>query len=150
MDINSIFPIVIAAAIIGFIILGFVMGASKGGSKRGRGGKSVDKVAIQHKWSEIESIMNSGNAIHLTSAVMDADKVFDLALKGITGKDGSFADRLKAAEKRFSSYNIYQDIWEAHKLRNRIAHEVHAEIPALQSREALERFRKGLRDLRVL
>ena len=51
--------------------------------------------------------------------VLEADKVLDLALT-MLGVEGSLGEKLKIVGPRFSHID---DIWKAHKLRNRIAHE---------------------------
>lgn len=112
---------------------------------------SLDKTMIRNKWAEIEGLSRSGNISGINSAVMDADKLFDHVLKCLTGiTQGTMADRLKASKERFSDYSIYQDVWEAHKVRNRLAHEINSEVLSLESKKALDKFKKGLKDLKVL
>ena len=62
----------------------------------------------------------------------------------------TMGERLKIAQKRFSRYDIYQDVWEAHKLRNRVVHEVDNELLHHDAKKAIDYFRRGLRDLGIL
>ncbi len=93
-----------------------------GGLKKKSGVSSSQKQAINKKRSEIEELASSDNMIELKHAVMEADKLVDKILK-LKGYGGStFADRLKASEQ-YTDRKVYQDLWDGHKVRNRIAHD---------------------------
>lgn len=78
-------------------------------------------------------------------ALMEADKLFDHAMKDL-GYTGTFVDKFKKAQTLiFNS----QQIWNAHKLRNRIAHEAGFQPQKEQVQFALNSFRRGLMDLGV-
>lgn len=144
---DFLLPVLIA--ILGIALIFYLFIAGNGTSTVKRSG--LDKITIRKKWEEIEKSIASGNTSYLNSAVMEADKLFDYVLKGVTGnKQGTMGDRLKMAQKRFSDYSIYQGVWEAHKVRNRLAHEINAEIMSLESKRAVEKFKKGLKDLKIL
>lgn len=81
-----------------------------------------------------------------SGAVMDADKLLAHALERL-GYPGSMADKLKRAQPRFSDV---QALWGAHKLRNRIAHEVSVTVTSDDARRALRAFERALRDLQLL
>ena len=57
------------------------------------------------------------------------------------------AERLSSAKARFSEYN---DIWYAHKLRNRIVHDINDEIQSYEIKKAINIYEKALKDLKVL
>lgn len=78
-------------------------------------------------------------------ALIEADKLLDFALKR-KGYQGSLGDKLRAAEKLFSSIDA---VWEAHKLRNRAAHEVGFVLTENQARSAVSSIKKGLVDLGI-
>ena len=75
-------------------------------------------------------------------AILDADKILDYALAK-KGFEGHLGEKLKKAGSRFSDLN---GLWSAHKLRNRIAHEI-GDIPVGEAKRALAQFKKGLNDL---
>lgn len=78
-----------------------------------------------------------------SKAILDADKILDKTLE-IMGYQGSVAEKLKKAKTRFSNNNA---VWRAHKLRNKIAHELDF-IPRDEDVDlALRDIRKGLYDL---
>lgn len=67
-------------------------------------------------WEEIE-------AMEPKMAVIEADKVVDVVLKraGVPGE--TMAERLRKVQKQIQR-PIYSGMWEAHKMRNRLVHEV--------------------------
>ena len=73
-----------------------------------------DKIYFQKHW---EVILKENDGRH---QIVFADKLLDqmLARKGMIG---SLGDKLKKRAKTFSKIN---DLWHAHRLRNKIAHEV--------------------------
>ncbi|MDA1061107.1 MAG: hypothetical protein O3B47_04935 [bacterium] len=97
---------------------------------------SGDQKYIKSHWSRIV------NGDDLKHSVMDADKLLDYALKA-KGFEGSLGEKLKLAGPRFSDLN---GIWSAHKLRNRIAHEM-GDISKGDGERALKSFRRALHDL---
>ncbi len=93
-----------------------------GGLKKKSGFSNEDKQAINKKRSEIEDLTKSENVIELKHAVMESDKLVDKVLRLKGYGDGTFADRLKKAEQ-YMDRKVYQDLWDGHKVRNRIAHD---------------------------
>ncbi len=79
---------------------------------------------------------------HPKQGILDADKLLDYALdrKGFVGTLG---EKLKKAGPRFSNLN---DVWNAHKLRNKVAHEF-GEIGIDDAKRALMQFKRALNDL---
>jgi len=121
----------------------------------------LDRNKVKGKWTEIEKLISDGGTSNLRTAVIEADKLFDYVLKWLVGSKShwdkkkkmrgeTMGERLKIAQKRFSRYDIYQDVWEAHKLRNRVVHEVDNELLHHDAKKAIDYFRRGLRDLGVL
>ena len=77
--------------------------------------------------------------------VLETEKILDAALT-VLGFSGSFGDKLKKAGPRFTNV---QSIWDAHKLRNRIAHEAGFGISDAEAKRATDAFARGLRDVGV-
>lgn len=78
-------------------------------------------------------------------ALIEADKLLDFVLKK-RGYTGSLADKMKSAEKVFSHAD---DLWRAHKLRNRSVHEIGFEISEQQARRAISFYKQALWDLGI-
>jgi hypothetical protein len=77
-------------------------------------------------------------------AIMDADKILDYVLTR-HGFHGSLGEKLKSAAHKFSDLN---GVWNAHKLRNKLAHELE-EADEKEVKRALKQFRRALKDLGV-
>lgn len=140
--------IILAVALLfGLLMLFFIFRTSTGSKSKG-----LNKIFVQERWKEIELYMSQGGPANFQSAVIEADKLFDYVLKSVVGdnNDQNMADRLKLSQKKFSSWEVYQGIWSAHKVRNRSAHEMDHELNSAVARNAIEQFKKGLRDLRLL
>ena len=87
--------------------------------KRSRGGlNDADKRQYLDMWSRIK---NDSDVRH---AIMDADKLLDKLLTH-KGYSGSLGEKLKKSGSLFSDLN---GVWAAHKLRNRLAHELDAQV----------------------
>jgi len=123
--------IVILVVLAGFF-LWFVWWKSKA-----RGLTAGQKEEVWNHWHRALAIAD------LHRRVMEGDKVLDHALQ-LSGFAGSMADKLRKAGPRFSSI---QAVWDAHKLRNRIAHEVDFPLSEKEASRAMAAFEKGLRDL---
>lgn len=82
---------------------------------------------------------------HPHKALIEADKLLDFALR-VRGYEGSLGEKLKKAGGEFSRID---DVWEAHKLRNRLAHEVGFKLSPQVVKVALAKFRTALADLGV-
>ncbi|HVE80677.1 MAG TPA: hypothetical protein VNA68_00850 [Candidatus Dormibacteraeota bacterium] len=139
--------IVLAVAILLFAVI-TVRTPAKSVKKRGRAGQvgHVDRALVASRWQTITELAK-GNGNDIRHAVMEADKLLDYVMKqqGYAGQ--TMADRLKIAQKNLKNRNA---VWEAHKLRNVLVHEVGFDLVPTQAREALQGFEGGLKDLEAL
>jgi len=94
-------------------------------------------VQLKREWSHVAGLPDP------TRRVLEAEKVLDHAFT-LLGYKGSFADKLKKAERVLSNY---QPLWDAHKLRNRIAHEPGFSISEQDAKRAVAQFEKALKAL---
>ncbi len=99
-----------------------------------------DKTFFSNQWRKILSEKNQ------QVAIMEADKILDLVLRK-KGYKGPLGAKLKKHGKLFSDLD---GIWKAHKLRNRIAHEINISLTPREFRAALNSFQKALNDLKAL
>ena len=74
---------------------------------------------------------------------MEADKLMSHVLKA-NGFEGNVGEQLKDAKLLFTSLD---NVWTAHKLRNKIAHEVTHETSLKEYKNALSYFKQALQDL---
>ena len=76
---------------------------------------------LHPRWEHIQSLLEAATPSQWREAIIEADIMLDdvLARQGYTG-DG-VGEKLKSAEK--GDFATLQNAWEAHKVRNQIAHE---------------------------
>jgi len=82
-------------------------------------------------------------------SVSEADKLIDAAFLTMGFSGQSMGERLKASEKWFPA-DLYQEIWQAHKLRNTLAHEVGVVASQSEAKQAVGSIRKALYHLKIL
>lgn len=110
----------------------------------GKRGYTFDKQAYQAKFLEIENKFKKENPASYVTTVINADKLLDKAMMemGLPGK--TMGERLKKNGDKFSHLN---GVWQAHKLRNAIAHESDVEVSYKRAYNALSIYKQALKDL---
>lgn len=109
-----------------------------------KGVKNLNVEYYRAKCLTIEHQLKKDEPSSYHLAVLNADKLVDQAMRerGIGGQ--TMGERMKNSASMFSDLNGF---WNAHKLRNRIAHEPDARVAYDEARLALMNFRKALKDL---
>ncbi|MCX6786301.1 MAG: hypothetical protein NTU85_00570 [Candidatus Kaiserbacteria bacterium] len=76
---------------------------------------------ISPRWQHIESLASGASASEWREAIIEADIMLDdlLTQRGFIGE--GVGEKLKSVEP--ADFSTLQDAWEAHKVRNQIAHE---------------------------
>ncbi|HMO78900.1 MAG TPA: hypothetical protein PJ997_02355 [Candidatus Paceibacterota bacterium] len=72
------------------------------------------------RWSNIQTLINSHNVNDWRQAIIEADIILEEMLDRMGYKGDSIGEKLKQVEK--SDFLTLDSAWEAHKIRNRIAH----------------------------
>jgi len=72
---------------------------------------------------ELTSLWSNIETMEPKLAVIEADKLADMVLRKAGVRGESMADRLRAVEKTIDR-SVYQRMWEAHKVRNELVHEI--------------------------
>lgn len=109
---------------------------------------SSDRQTVRDSWLKIEEQVSFGKPSNYRSAVIDADKLVDFVLRKIYPADEAMGERLKNAKVKFVNYyEIYDGLWFAHKVRNEIVHNVNFELPSVEVRSILDKFKAGLERL---
>lgn len=112
-------------------------------SSSGRKSAAIDKQFVRQEWDKIAA-MGSKPDHSARYAVIEADKLLDYVLQQRGYRGETMGERLKAATADFS---FSDDVWSAHKLRNKLVHEANYEIDSRLVRKSLEQFRQGLKDM---
>ena len=110
----------------------------------GKRGYTFNKQAYQTRFLEIENKLKQENPASYVTTVINGDKLLDKAMMemGVPGK--TMGDRLKKCGDKFTNLN---GVWQAHKLRNAIAHETDIEVSYRRAFNALQIYKQALKDL---
>lgn len=105
------------------------------------------KEEASKRWQVIKDKLEAEDESNYKMAVIEADKVFDELLKeaGYPGED--MGTRLKQVTKDQLS-NI-DEVWQAHKVRNRIAHEPYYQLNKRDAKRAVEIYKRATEDLKT-
>ncbi|KPJ85493.1 hypothetical protein AMJ57_02830 [Parcubacteria bacterium SG8_24] len=106
--------------------------------------EAADRDTMRRRWVEIEDLMRQPGEMPPRMAVLEADKLLDYALKSLAMPGETLGERLKFAQYR---YPQLKEVWWAHKIRNRLAHESTFRLERRLARRALRTFRKALETL---
>lgn len=109
--------------------------------------EGMDRAAIKARWDEIERMVSAGGEMNLKLAVMEADKLLDHALKAMAMAGTTLGERLKFAAYR---YPRIRNVWNAHRLRNQLAHESSFYLDPGMAKRAVRDFKDALRTLNLL
>ena len=133
---TSMIVFLVAVLIVGIFIF-IAIGLNKGHTY------NFDKQAYQAAILNIEHSIRRDSP-DFSAAVIKGDKLLDKAMCELGIRGNTMGERLKTADKRFSKIN---QVWNAHKMRNAIAHEVDFEITYQQATHAIEVYKQALKDL---
>lgn len=95
---------------------------------------SADRNKLRKLWDHVESMSDPA------STVLEAEKVLHTCFT-MRGWKGTFGECLK---RNGSSIVNLQPLWDAHKLRNRIAHEPGIFVSKKEADHAVQTFRRTL------
>jgi len=98
-----------------------------------------DRSYLRSHWQNVEALAKTNPA----SAIIEADKLLDYALDK-SGAKGTLGDKLKQSGSKLSDLN---GVWSAHKLRNKLAHEIDHKPSKFAVMVAVKVFKKALNDL---
>jgi hypothetical protein len=101
------------------------------------------------RWEHIQSLAEGTQASGWREAIIEADIMLDdiLAQQGYTG-DG-VGEKLKSADPE--RFRTLQDAWEAHKVRNQIAHEGSAfKLSDTIARRTIARYESVFHEFKVV
>jgi len=83
--------------------------------------KTVVADYARDRWAKVIAHVNSENPGDWKLAILEADIILDEMLDKQGYHGDSIGDKMKKVEK--SDFNTIENAWEAHKIRNQIAHE---------------------------
>lgn len=81
----------------------------------------MSETVVNQRWANVIEHINSEKPSDWKVAILEADIILDEMLDRMGYKGDSIGDKLKNVEP--SDFLTLDDAWEAHKVRNRIAHQ---------------------------
>ena len=104
------------------------------------------KVEKAKEWQDIVDHVDSDNESQWKLALIEADKILEDLLREAQFDGEGVGERLKNAELQGGLKSL-QDAWEAHKIRNKIAHEQGFILTKREARVAIESYKKVFEEL---
>lgn len=99
-------------------------------------------------WRKIQKNFFAGDDNSLKLAILEADKTLDEALRLAGFRGDTLGDRLQKIDA--SQLANIQEIWEAHKLRNRLVHEQDFKLNRDTAERALAIYKQTFESLGLL
>ena len=100
---------------------------------------------FKEKWSELQKLLR--NPERWDVALLQADDLFDIALKKNRYRGASMGERMVKAQKRFTDND---GAWFAHKLRKEVESDPEFKLTEKDLKDALIAIRQVLKDLGAL
>lgn len=110
--------------------------------------EAAKESPLGSKWGEIQNHLNSMKEAEWKFAVIEADSLVDSILKAGGYLGDTMGDRLKNIDK--TQIVSLDGLWEAHKIRNRLAHDVDYFLRYGEAKRALQLYEKTLKELNAL
>ncbi len=101
---------------------------------------------IKQQWLQIDQLKKLGSPAQLKQAVIEADKLLDHVLKMLVPGE-TMGERLKAAKPYFTDYQIYDQLWKAHKMRNSLVHESNFQPTHTVLHSTIDKYKNALDQL---
>ena len=101
------------------------------------------------RWQHIQSLISGIGASEWRAAIIEADIMLDAMLteQGYAGE--GVGEKLKNVER--SDFNTLQDAWEAHKVRNQIAHEGSSfDLSETLTRRTIAHYEAVFREFKII
>ena len=110
--------------------------------------EAAKESPLGSRWEEIQKHLNSTKEAEWKFAVIEADNLVDYILKSSGYPGDAMGDRLKNIDK--SQIVTLDGLWEAHKIRNRLAHESSYFLRYGEAKRAVQLYEKTLKELNAL
>lgn len=108
--------------------------------------KSLELLPEKTRISEIYKKTVGGSQSDWKIAVIEADKTLDQLLKQKGFSGSSLGERLKEMVPA-DLPDIYEEVWEAHKIRNQIVHEPDFEVSQSEARQIVGIYDRAIKKL---
>lgn len=110
--------------------------------------EEVGPEAYGSRWQEIVRMVESKDETSWHLAVIEADKFFDNVMKRLGYSGENFSERLKQVHA--TEVSNLNDIWQSHRIRNLLTHDVNYKLSQDDARRAIGAFERALKDMDIL
>ena len=110
--------------------------------------EAAKESPLGSRWDEIQKHLNSTKEAEWKFAVIEADSLVDYILKSSGYPGDTMGERLKNIDK--SQIVTLDCLWEAHKIRNRLAHDMNYFLRYGEAKRAIQLYEKTLKELQAL
>lgn len=109
---------------------------------------SESAKVVSKEWGSVIEKMGKEDANSHKMAVIEADKILDDLLK----KNGYIGDDMGERLKQLTTAQLsnIDEVWQAHRVRNRVVHEPDFQLTRPQAKRAIEIYQKALEDLEMI
>lgn len=99
---------------------------------------------INTEWLRVQKALESDNPADWKVAIIEADTILDSIVARMGYPGGNLGERLKAIEP--SDFTTLNEAWEAHKVRNTIAHEGNYQLTKREVVRVINLYEKVFRE----
>ena len=103
---------------------------------------------VNARWEEVQRHINSTREAEWKFAVIEADKIIDDTLKNAGFSGETMGERLINIEQ--GQLTTLEGLWTAHKIRNRLAHDINYFLRYAEAKRAVQLYEKTLRELEAI
>src|SRR3989344_631304 len=107
----------------------------------------ADKAKIQRTWINLELLIEGDNESEWVKAIFEADKLLNYVLQQRQVAGSNLGERLRNSRSLFGNVDV---AWQAHKVRNELAHNSDTRLTRLQVERTIDNFRRALKQLGAL
>jgi hypothetical protein len=101
------------------------------------------------RWEHVQMLISSTNPNDWKLAIIEADLILDEMVARMRYPGENLGDRLKKVEK--SDFQTIDDAWDAHKVRNRIAHEGSAfQLDLKEAKRVIDLYERVFREFNYI
>jgi len=104
--------------------------------------------AMTARWEEIIKHLDSTREAQWRMAIIEADKLMDEVLRRAGYPGGSLGEKLMNIKP--GDLQTLQGLWEAHKVRNAIAHDINYFLRYSDAKRVIELYTQALKELQAL
>ncbi len=111
-------------------------------------GSAARSGALHERWQGIAAYLDSSHENDWKTAILEADKLVDVALRDSGFGGQTFGDRLTNISP--GTLVSLDGLWWAHRVRNRVAHEMDYFLRYTEARQAVSYYQATLNELKLI